>query len=92
MDWDRIAGNWAHWKSRVRERWGKLTDQQLDEIGGRRDELVGQIGELYDLSRAEVERQLRNWERNVDFEDFDVEDIVLDDEDFKPLANGRKPL
>jgi len=91
MDWNRIAGNWAHWKDRVRERWGKLTDRQLDDIAGRRDELVGQIEELYDLSRAEVERQLRNWERSVDFEEFDVEDIVLDDEDLKPVANGRKP-
>ncbi len=40
MNWERISGNWTQWKGRVRERWGKLTDDQLDVIAGRRDQLV----------------------------------------------------
>ena len=89
MDWDRICGNWTHWKGRVRERWGKLTDDELSLIGGRRDQLIGAIQKSYGLSRDEVERQLRNWERTVGVEEYDAEDIVLDDEDADASANGR---
>ncbi len=68
MDWNRIAGNWTHWRGRVRERWGKLTDDHLDVIGGRREQLTGRIQELYGLQQDEAERQLRNWERNLSVE------------------------
>lgn len=65
MDWNRIEGNWTHWRGRVRERWGKLTDDHLDVIAGRRDQLAGRIQQLYGLREDEAERQLRNWERNL---------------------------
>ena len=65
MDWNRIAGNWTHWRGRIRERWGKLTDDHLDVIGGKREQLAGRIQELYGLQKDEAERQLRNWERNL---------------------------
>jgi uncharacterized protein YjbJ (UPF0337 family) len=68
MDWSRISGNWTHWRGRVRERWGKLTDDQLDVIAGRREQLAGRIQELYGLQRDEAERQLLNWERNLSVE------------------------
>jgi uncharacterized protein YjbJ (UPF0337 family) len=90
MDWDRISGNWAHWKARVRERWSKLTEEHLSVIAGRREPLVARLQELYGLSRDEAERQLRNWERTVGVEEFDIEDIVDDDEESDPPANGRK--
>jgi uncharacterized protein YjbJ (UPF0337 family) len=63
-DWSRIAGNWMHWRGAIRERWGKLTDDHLDVIAGRREKLAGRIQELYGLQKDEAERQLRNWERN----------------------------
>lgn len=65
MDWDRISGNWAHWRSRIRERWSRLTNDELDHVAGRRDQLVGRIQKAYGLERSEAERQLRNWERNL---------------------------
>jgi uncharacterized protein YjbJ (UPF0337 family) len=64
MEWNRIAANWTHWRGAVRERWGKLTDDHLDLIAGRRERLAGRIRELYGLRRDEAERQLRNWERS----------------------------
>jgi uncharacterized protein YjbJ (UPF0337 family) len=64
MDWNRIAGNWTHWRGAIRERWGKLTDDHLDVIAGKREKLAGRIQELYGLQKDEAERQLRNWERN----------------------------
>ena len=39
MDWNRIEGNWKQMKGKVKEQWGKLTDDDLDEISGRRDQL-----------------------------------------------------
>ena len=45
MNWDRIEGNWKQLKGRVREQWGKLTDDQFDNIAGKRDRLAGSLQE-----------------------------------------------
>lgn len=87
MDWDRISGNWEHWKGRIRERWGRLTDDHLDVIAGQREQLAGRIQEVYGLSHEEAERQLRNWERNLAVLEFDEADLVEDDEPSE--MNGR---
>jgi uncharacterized protein YjbJ (UPF0337 family) len=89
MNWDRISGNWTQWKGRVRERWGKLTDDELDVVAGRRDELAGRIQQVYGLTRDEADRQLRNWERNlaVDYEEARV--VVEEDESDSAHLNGR---
>lgn len=80
MEWERISGNWGQWKERVQQRWGRLTEDQLDLIAGRREQLKGRIEEMYGLSREEAERQLRNWQRNQTLEEFDESDLVIDDE------------
>jgi len=89
MNWDRISGNWTQWKGRVQERWGKLTDDHLDVVAGRRDQLAGRIQEVYGLTKEEAERQLRNWERNLEVEEFDESDLVLDDDAQSTNINGR---
>jgi uncharacterized protein YjbJ (UPF0337 family) len=89
MDWDRISGNWTQWKGRIRERWGKLTDDHLDVVAGRRDQLAGRIQEVYGLSQDETERPLRNWERNLANDEFDEADLVLDDDAPATNINGR---
>lgn len=62
MNRDRIEGNWKQLKGKVREQWGKLTDDQLDQIAGKRDQLVGRIQETYGIERDEAERQVTDWE------------------------------
>jgi len=89
MNWDRISGNWTQWKGRVQERWGKLTDDHLDIVAGRRDQLAGRIQEVYGLTKEETERQLRNWERNLVVEEFDEADLVLDEDAPSTNINGR---
>ena len=37
MNWDTIEGNWKQFKGHVKEKWGKLTDDNLDAIGGKRE-------------------------------------------------------
>jgi len=90
MDWDRISGDWTQWKGRVRERWGKLTDDHLDVIAGRRDQLAGRIQEVYGLSQEETERQLNNWQRNLAIGEFDEADLVFDDDEPSTNIIGRK--
>ena len=87
MDWDRISGNWAHWRVRIRERWGRLTSDELDVVAGRRDQLVGRIGAAYGIAKNDADRQLRNWERNLAVEEEKVE-LTLDDDEASEV-NGR---
>jgi len=66
MNWDRIQGNWKQVTGRVKEQWGKLTDDDLDVIAGRREQLAGKIQERYGLAKDDVEKQLSRWESNAD--------------------------
>lgn len=45
MNWDQVAGNWKQFKGHVKEKWGKLTDDYLDVIEGKQDQLVGRLQE-----------------------------------------------
>lgn len=62
MNWDRIEGDWKKVKGTVREQWGRLSDDHLERIGGKRDQLVGSIQESYGIAREEAERQVMAWE------------------------------
>jgi len=69
MNWDRIGGNWKQAKGKVKEQWGKLTDDDLDKIAGKRDQLIGKIQNSYGIGKDEAEKQLREWEsRQRDFD------------------------
>lgn len=65
MNWDIIEGNWKQAKGKIREQWGKLTDDDFDMIMGRRDQLSGKIQERYGLSKDEAERQIAAWQKNA---------------------------
>jgi len=51
MNWDRIKGNWKQLKGRVRVAWGRLTDDQLAAIAGRRDICAGRLQEAYGIGK-----------------------------------------
>ena len=65
MNWDRIEGNWKQFKGNAKEQWGKLTDDQLEVIAGKRDSLVGKIQETYGISKDETEKQLADWQARM---------------------------
>lgn len=68
MNWDIVEGNWKQFKGRVRVRWGKLTDDHLALISGKRIELGGKLQELYGLTLDEAEEQIKHFEeQNKDF-------------------------
>lgn len=63
MDWDRVEANWKQFKGKVKTRWGKLTDEQLDMIAGKRPKLAGRIRDVYGVTEDEAERQIRSFEK-----------------------------
>ena len=58
MNWDSIEGNWKQFKGKVREQWGKITDDELDVVAGKRDQLLGLIQKRYGVAKEEAERQV----------------------------------
>ena len=64
MNKDRIEGNWLQFKGKVKEQWGKLTDDDLDVIAGKRDQLVGKIQERHGITREEADTQVAEWQDN----------------------------
>lgn len=66
MNWDQIAGEWKNMKGKIREQWGELTDDDMDRIGGRKDQLVGTIQSRYGLAKEEAERQVHEFTRKAE--------------------------
>lgn len=62
MNNDRIQGNWKQLKGKAKEKWGELTDDELDVIDGKREQLVGKLQERYGIAKDEAERQLADFE------------------------------
>ncbi|MQX36645.1 CsbD family protein [Roseospira navarrensis] len=58
MNKDELKGNWTQFKGNVRKQWGKLTDDDLAEVKGDRDILVGKIQERYGIAKEEAEKQV----------------------------------
>jgi uncharacterized protein YjbJ (UPF0337 family) len=65
MNWDQIEGHWKEFKGTVRSKWGKLTDDDLDVIGGKRDVFLGRLQQRYGMKKDEAERELDVWLKAV---------------------------
>jgi uncharacterized protein YjbJ (UPF0337 family) len=61
--WEKFKGSWTQTKGAVKEQWGKLTDDDLLEIEGRREKLVGKIQSRYGISHEQAEAQVHGWEQ-----------------------------
>jgi uncharacterized protein YjbJ (UPF0337 family) len=68
MNWDRIEGNWQEFKGKVQEKWGELTNDDLDKIEGRRDQLIGSLQKRYGYARDVAEREADDFARTLDEE------------------------
>jgi uncharacterized protein YjbJ (UPF0337 family) len=62
MNEDTLKGQWMQWKGLIREHWGKLTNDDIDQIEGRSEQLIGKLQERYGIARDEAERQLNAWD------------------------------
>ncbi|XKH01248.1 CsbD family protein [Marinobacter nauticus] len=65
MNKDTIEGNWKEFRGKVKEQWGKLSDDRLAEIDGKRDQLIGEIQQAYGVSRDEAEKQIEDFEKST---------------------------
>jgi len=81
MNWDRIQGNWKQAVGKVKEQWGQLTDDDLEVVAGRRDQLAGKIQERYGLALGVAQKQIAEWQRKASDEWFAAD---------KPKADGPK--
>ena len=61
MAWDRVEGNWKQFMGLAKEQWGKLTDDDLTAINGRRDQLEGKIQEHYGIAKEQVRKDVDDW-------------------------------
>jgi uncharacterized protein YjbJ (UPF0337 family) len=66
MDSDRIAGNWKQVRGKIKEKWGKLTDDDLDVIDGRVDQLLGKLQERYGLHKDAARQEFDGWKKAAD--------------------------
>jgi uncharacterized protein YjbJ (UPF0337 family) len=64
MNSDQLEGQWKQIKGKVKEKWGKLTDSDLDVIAGKRDQFLGKLQERYGFTKEQAERDLSDWERS----------------------------
>lgn len=65
MTWDEIKGNWRQQKGRLKEKWGELTDDDLDRIDGKKDQLLGVLQNRYGRTKDAAEREIREFEDNL---------------------------
>ncbi len=65
MDWNRIEGNWKQFKGSAKEKWGKLTDDDLTLIEGRREHLEGRLQERYGKAKDQVRQDVDDWLKSL---------------------------
>ena len=68
MNSDWMEGNWNVLKGKVKEKWGKLTDDDIDVIRGKRDQLIGAIQKRYGYARDQAEREADDFSRELEKE------------------------
>ena len=61
MNWDQIEGKWKEMKGQAQQKWGELTDDDLDQANGNREELEGKIQQRYGKSKEEAKREVDSW-------------------------------
>ncbi|MCJ8140744.1 CsbD family protein [Falsirhodobacter halotolerans] len=58
MNWDQVAGKWKEMKGQARQKWGDLTDDDLDRVAGKREEMIGLVQQKYGRTKEEAEREV----------------------------------
>ncbi len=61
MDWDRIEGNWKQFSGKVKEQWGKLTDDEITQINGNREQLEGKLQNRYGYAKDKARQEVDDW-------------------------------
>ena len=87
MNWDQIEGKWKQLKGTARQKWAKLTDDDLEFIAGNRDQFAGRLQERYGIAKEEAEKQLDEWQKTVnDLRNHDTNRQAL----IHPAGSGQR--
>lgn len=73
MNWDQVEGKWKQYKGQAKEKWGKLTDDDLDVVDGRRQQLVGRLQERYGIAKDAAEQQADEFVKALKEESVETE-------------------
>lgn len=65
MNWDDLKGKWKQVTGSAKSKWGELTDDDLQQIDGEREKMVGKIQERYGIGKEEAEKQVDDWTKSV---------------------------
>jgi uncharacterized protein YjbJ (UPF0337 family) len=65
MNWDRVQGNWEEFKGKAQQQWGKLTNDDMDVIEGKRKELAGRLQKHYGYAQDQAEGEIDRWLKDV---------------------------
>jgi uncharacterized protein YjbJ (UPF0337 family) len=65
MDWDRIEGNWKQFTGKVKEKWGDLTDDEIAQTNGKREQLEGLVQKKYGYAKDKVREEVDTWSRDL---------------------------
>ena len=69
MNWDRIEGNWKEFKGKAKQQWGKLTDDDLAFVNGKREELSGRLQQRYGYAKDQADTEIETWLGSDGFRD-----------------------
>jgi len=65
MNWNLVEGKWKELKGMARAKWGKLTDDDLETVAGKKDELIGRIQQRYGMKKDAAEAEVDGWINNI---------------------------
>jgi uncharacterized protein YjbJ (UPF0337 family) len=85
-----LRGEWNLIKGKIKEKWGKLTDDDLTEINGKREQLLGKIQKKYGLAKEKAEQELTEWEKRSDHESHSRDQQRAEREDDRHLKHTSK--
>jgi uncharacterized protein YjbJ (UPF0337 family) len=61
MDWNELKGSWKQMKGTVRQKWAKLTDDDVEYVGGSSERLLGKVQERYGMAKDAAKREIDDW-------------------------------
>lgn len=65
MNWEQIEGGWKQWSGKIKEKWGKLTDDDLTVVAGKRDQLSGALQRRYGFAKEQADKELDNFVKSI---------------------------
>ncbi len=77
MNWDRLEGDWKQLRGKAKEKWGRLTDDDLTAISGRRAQLEGKIQERYGYAKSQARKEIEDWYRSTESHLADEIDKII---------------